>query len=89
MEIFPELPLHSRHDPRSCPGCGFSPLSRVADCDVVHWLCLSCGHCWQDANAGLRAVDPITCPGCATKPRPECIALFAGEFPRFGGVADY
>jgi hypothetical protein len=86
MELFPDTtPMPAGHDPRICPQCGAAPLARVADCEIVHWLCQSCGHCWQETRRNLRAVDPITCPGCSTKPRPECIALFAREFPRVTG----
>ena len=86
MEIFPDTtPMTSRQDPRICPRCGAAPLAQVADCQVVHWLCRSCDHCWQETRTSFRAVDPITCPGCSTKPRPECIELFARGFPRFSG----
>jgi hypothetical protein len=86
MEIFPDtMPMRATHDARSCPRCGAAPLAHVADCETVHWLCRSCDHCWQEKSGRLRGVDPITCPGCSTKPRPECIALFARGFPRFSG----
>ncbi len=86
MELFPDTtPMPAGHDSRICPRCGAVPLARVADCEIVHWLCQSCGHCWQETRGNLRAVDPITCAGCSTKPRPECIALLAREFPRFSG----
>ena len=86
MEVFPEdtnpmAPPPVRH---SCPICGQSPLAQVVECSLVHWLCRSCGHCWQDIHGRLRRADPITCPGCATKPRSECLALLGQEFPRFG-----
>ena len=86
MELFPDgMPISTGHDPRGCPRCGDAPLARVADCELIHWLCRSCDHCWQETGSGLRSVDPITCPGCSTKPRAECITLFAREFPRFSG----
>jgi hypothetical protein len=86
MELFPEgtnpmVTLPPRH---MCPICGASPLARVAECETVHWLCRSCGHCWQEAHGHLRRADPIMCSGCATQPRADCFALFAREFPRFG-----
>ena len=75
------VPVSDR--PRECPRCGAEPLSLVAECEMVHWLCRSCGHCWRGERGHLRAVDPVSCPGCATKPRDECFVLFAQEFPRF------
>jgi hypothetical protein len=69
--------------PRACPRCGSSPLGQVADCEAVHWLCRSCGHCWHEVDGRLRAVDALSCPGCSTKPSEECIAQISREFPRF------
>jgi hypothetical protein len=84
MEIFPETtPITSAAQSRSCPRCDAAPLARVADCELVHWLCRSCGHCWQESGSRLRGVNPLSCPGCATKPRDECLTLFGEEFPRF------
>jgi hypothetical protein len=87
MELFPDDMNPPPASPvlHTCPVCGRSPLGRVADCEIVHWLCASCGHCWQESHGGLRRVDPLTCPGCATKPRDECLVIFGGEFPRFSG----
>jgi hypothetical protein len=86
MELFPDTTaMTGGQSPRDCPRCGAAPLARVADCEIVHWLCRSCEHCWQETRGNLRAVDPISCPGCSTKPRPECIAQFGREFPHFSG----
>lgn len=85
MELFPEdtNPILAPQVRHTCPACGRSPLGQVAECSVVHWLCGSCGNCWQEVHGRLRAVDPITCPGCSTKPRRECLALLGREFPSF------
>jgi hypothetical protein len=86
MELFPAdmTPITSPPVRHTCPVCSRSPLAQVAECSFVHFLCPSCGHCWQDVHGHLRSVDPIRCPGCATKPRAECVELFGREFPQFG-----
>ncbi len=68
-----------------CPRCVWPYLHQV---DGRHWLCESCGHCWHAERGGLRSVDPLTCPGCSTRPRFDCIGLLATEFPRFGAGTD-
>ena len=87
MELFPDNmdPVSTTPVRRACPSCGSAPLGRVADCEMVHWLCRSCGRCWQESNGRLHAVNPIACPGCSTQPRSECLALLGREFPRFSG----
>jgi len=92
MELFSEVtnPFAER-DPltgSSCPVCGSGPLARVAGCEAAHWLCRSCGRCWERASRSWRAVDPVSCPGCATQPRTACLELLAETFPRFGGLPD-
>jgi hypothetical protein len=86
MELFPEdMNAPPASMPHVCPVCDHSPLGRVAGCEMIHWLCASCGHCWQESHGHLRRVDPLTCAGCATKRRDECLELFGREFPRFSG----
>jgi hypothetical protein len=69
---------------RLCPACGGAVLRRVRAGDASRWLCVACGRCVRAERGGLRRVDPLECPGCATRARPECIALLQAEFPRFG-----
>jgi hypothetical protein len=82
MELFPvgDLAAPFRIDVRTCPSCGFAPLARVADCDSVQWLCRSCERCWREVRGHAHGVDPLSCPGCATKPQRDCITRMAGDF---------
>jgi hypothetical protein len=32
----------------------------------------------------LRPVDALSCPGCATRAKSDCIVAFAAHMPRFG-----
>jgi hypothetical protein len=88
MELFPDdvLPFGrpTVSAPLQCPRCGELPLGGVAGCASPHFLCRSCGHCWSFATGRWRAVDPLACPGCATRARGDCIDQLGHEFPRFG-----
>ena len=68
---------------RGCPDCLDQPLRHVRSVDDSHWLCVSCGQCWRVEHGRLRRVDPLTCHGCAERPKSECIARWANTFPRF------
>ena len=70
-----------------CPRCVWPYLQPVNSLDQAHWLCTSCGHCWHLERGRLRAVDPITCHGCAARSKHECITLLQHEFPRFAAGA--
>ena len=71
-----------------CPRCVWPHLRPVTSAtDQNRWLCPSCEHCWRIEHGRLRPVDPITCHGCATRPRADCIRQFGREFPRFGAGA--
>ena len=87
MELFPDdmNPIFTTPVRLACPSCGMAPLGRVADCDMVHWLCGSCGHCWQERRGRLHAVNPIACPGCSSKPRSERLVLLGREFRLLSG----
>ncbi len=69
---------------RGCPACLGSALAPVRTLEEAHWLCERCDRCWRVEHGVLRHVDPLACPGCATRPKSECIALLATTFPRFG-----
>jgi len=70
-----------------CPRCVWPYLRPVSSADQDRWLCPSCGHCWHIEQGRVRLVDPITCHGCATRPKADCIRQFQHEFPRFGAGA--
>jgi hypothetical protein len=72
---------------RGCPACLDRSLERVRSLDEAHWLCASCGHCWRVEHGLLRPVDALSCRGCATRPKSECIELFQSTFLRFGAGA--
>jgi hypothetical protein len=67
---------------RGCPACLDTPLTRVRTVHAPHWLCASCGRCWRVEHGMLRPVDALSCQGCATRPKSDCIAVFAEQFPR-------
>lgn len=67
-----------------CPTCGAAPLTQVEDCESVHWLCQSCGRCWQLGVSGLKHTDPVACPGCASQGKAACFEVLRSDFPRFG-----
>ena len=66
-----------------CPRCVWPQLRRVASLDQDHFLCESCGHCWNFVHGRLRAVDVLACHGCTACAKSDCIALLQEEFPRF------
>ena len=67
-----------------CPGCHEASLGRVAGRDDAHWLCPACSRCWRTGPGHVRPVDPVTCTGCSTRSRGECIEVFRRTFPVFG-----
>ena len=69
---------------RGCPDCLDERLEPVRALDQSHWLCPGCGQCWRVEHGLLRIVDPLTCHGCATHAKSECIARWSLAFPRFG-----
>jgi hypothetical protein len=69
---------------RGCPACLGTSLTRVRALHAPHWLCTSCGRCWRVEHGMLRPVDALSCPGCATRAKSDCIAVFAAHMPRFG-----
>ena len=62
-----------------CPECGNHDLRPVGPSVPTNLLCHRCGACWRRAVAGLRRVDPVTCPGCAS--RRLCLAALAERSP--------
>ena len=64
-----------------CPACAAESLRPVANLGATQWLCASCGRCWLPTHGYLRAVDPWTCSGCATRDRCECIARTQPDLP--------
>jgi hypothetical protein len=91
MEIFDDTfvpvglqQLWARH----CPRCIWPYLHPVASLDETRLLCDSCGQCWHVTHGNLRAVDPVTCQGCATRPKRDCITLMQSQYPRFGPELD-
>jgi hypothetical protein len=72
---------------RGCPACLGTALLPVRTLDAPHWLCDECGQCWRVEHGLLRQVDPLSCHGCATRPKSECISLLQSAFPRFGAGA--
>jgi hypothetical protein len=73
---------------RHCPRCVWPYLHPVESLDGTRLLCDSCGHCWRIAHGNLRPADPVTCQGCAARPKRDCIMLMQSEFPRFGPNVD-
>jgi hypothetical protein len=69
---------------RGCPSCLNLALTPVRALDEGHWLCSSCGRCWRVQHGILKPVDALTCTGCATRPKSECLARLGATFPRFG-----
>jgi hypothetical protein len=88
MEIFGDTFIPSELTDaavRRCPRCVWPQLRRVRSQDQTHLLCESCGHCWFFQDGHLRAVDVLSCRGCAARTQHDCITLLHDEFPRFGG----
>ena len=71
-----------------CPCCVWPYLHPVRSLDQSHLVCESCGHCWRIEHGRLRPVDPLSCHGCATRSKRDCIALLQRDVPRFGTGAD-
>lgn len=72
---------------RGCPDCLDRPLGQVRALDASHWLCATCGRCWRVEHGLLRSVDPLTCRGCATRRKSDCIAMWRTTYPRFDAGA--
>ena len=73
---------------RRCPSCQNGFIHRTRSLEESRWLCNSCGQCWRAEHGRLRAVDPVACHGCATRPKRECIELLQRKFRRFGAGAE-
>jgi len=54
-----------------CPSCGSPKLDPVVESLVheVHFLCASCGRCWDVALGSVRRIAPPTCRGCPARAR--------------------
>ena len=75
---------------RSCPFCD-EKVHAVASLSASHhWLCPACGRCWALVHGRLHGVDPLTCQGCATRTKAECLSRFGARVPAFtgGGLPD-
>jgi hypothetical protein len=72
---------------RGCPACLGSSLERVRSLDESHWLCAACGRCWRVEHGLLRPVDVLSCRGCASRRKSECIEVLQSTFLRFGAGA--
>ncbi len=88
MELFDDtfLPLgigEAWFATRGCPDCLDHPLERVHTLDEAHWLCATCGTCWRVEHGLLRSVDPLTCRGCGSRNKSECIGTWRGALPGF------
>ena len=68
---------------RDCPFCDEKLHAAAGLAPSQHWLCSACGRCWALAHGHLHAVDPLTCQGCATRLKAECVSLFGARFPAF------
>ena len=75
---------------RGCPICDEELLAAARLAPSQHWLCRACGHCWVLVHGHLHRVDALTCQGCATRTKAECLSLFGARFPAFtgGGIPD-
>jgi hypothetical protein len=70
---------------RGCPVCD-EELHAVARLSPSqHWLCGGCGRCWALVHGHLHGVDVLTCQGCATRTKAECLSRFGERFPAFTG----
>jgi hypothetical protein len=91
MEVFDEtfVPVGLQQVwTRRCPRCIWPYLHPIESLDGIRLLCDSCGHCWRVVHGNLRAVDPITCQGCAARSKRDCITLVQSQYPRFGPELD-
>jgi hypothetical protein len=75
---------------RDCPICEEELHGVAGLTPSQHWLCPACGHCWELVHGRLQGVDTLTCQGCATRTKNECLSLFGARFPAFtgGGLPD-
>lgn len=90
MELFgdtflaPELAVswvRSRH----CPVCEEELLAVARLSQSAHWLCAGCDRCWVLVHGHLHGVDTLTCEGCATRTKAECLERYGARFPAFTG----
>lgn len=70
---------------RGCPVCDeeLHPVARFSPSQ--HWLCAACGRCWALVHGHLHGVAALTCEGCATRTKAECLSRFGARFPAFTG----
>jgi hypothetical protein len=75
---------------RGCPICDEELHAAASLTPMQHWLCPTCGHCWALLHGHLHSVDALTCQGCATHTKGECLSRFGARFPAFtgGGLPD-
>jgi hypothetical protein len=75
---------------RACPACNerLHTVARLSS--APHWLCAGCGRCFALVHGNLHRVDSLTCEGCATRTKSECLSQFGAQFPAFtcGGLPD-
>jgi hypothetical protein len=50
-----------------CPGCGNGRFKAVSDGELTNLLCGDCGACWHPEMTSVHRVDPVACPGCASR----------------------
>lgn len=80
----PARPLTGVPQAHGCPRCASGPLVRVEECESVHWLCQSCGRCWEVRSGTLHATDPVACTGCASEGKAACFDVLRQGIPTFG-----
>ncbi len=62
-----------------CPNCGSRRLQAVSTTTSNNFLCDSCGTCSHRGPNAITRVDPLSCPGCAS--RRVCLAGLAERSP--------
>jgi hypothetical protein len=70
---------------RDCPTCEGELDTVASRSPSQHWLCAACGRCWAMVHGHLHGVDALSCKGCATRTKAECISRFGTRFPAFTG----
>jgi transposase-like protein len=64
-----------------CPSCRSTRLDPVVErvVDEVHFLCRTCGRCWDVQLGSVRRIAPQTCRGCTE--RRWCEQVYAADHP--------
>ena len=53
---------------RHCPRCGSERLQPVGPtAGTTNLLCAACRRCWAQEYGYLIEVNPLACPGCASR----------------------